>query len=128
MFEDKGVRKFILFSVSFGAICFMCAWVLSKSLTQHSFTGVYMLIPLIMCVTIVLHIILVEASKKAPIKFINKFMAFSGIKLFFYFLVILMYIYFIKRDIVLFLCAFLSLYLVYTILEISAILKYLKKN
>jgi hypothetical protein len=128
MFGDRAIRKFILFSVGIAAISFMMAWILSLSYKEHYFTGVYMLIPAIMFITIIVHVLLVEASKKSPIKFINKFLASSGIKLFLYFLIILAYIFFIKLDIVLFLCAFLSLYLVFTILEISAILNYLKKN
>ena len=128
MFGDRAIRKFIGFSLGISAISFLIAWLLSLSYKQYNFTGVYLLIPAIMLITIIVHVLLVEASKKSPIKFINKFLAFSGIKLFLYFIIILAYIYFIKRDIVLFLCAFLSLYLVFTILEISAILNYLKKN
>ncbi len=128
MFKDRAIRKFIGFSFGISALSFLVAWLLSLNYKQYSFTGVYMLIPAIMFITIIVHVLLVEASKKSPIKFINKFLASSGIKLFLYFLIILAYIYFIKRDIVLFLCAFLSLYLVFTILEISAILDYLKKN
>lgn len=128
MFKDKAIRKFIFYSVIIGLISFILAWILSRIYTQYSFMGVFLLIPFIMTITIVLQVLLVDASKKAPIKFINKFMASSGIKLFLYFLIILAYIYFIKRDIILFLCAFLSLYLIYTVLEISAILNYLKKN
>jgi phosphatidylserine synthase len=128
MFGDRAIRKFIGFSLGISAISFLIAWLLSLSYKQYNFTGVYLLIPAIMLITIIVHVLLVEASKKSPIKFINKFLASSGIKLFLYFIIILAYIYFIKRDIVLFLCAFLSLYLVFTILEISAILNYLKKN
>jgi len=128
MFNDRAVRKFIYYSLAIGGISFIITWILGKNLVQYNFTSVYFLIPFIMAVTIVLHLLLVKASKKAPIKFINNFMASSGIKLFVYFLIILAYIYFIKQDIILFLCAFLSLYFVFTILEISAILNYLKKN
>src|ERR1035437_4382787 len=128
MFGDRAIRKFIVFTLGISAISFLIAWLLSLSYKQYNFTGVYLLIPAIMLITIIVHVLLVEASKKSPIKFINKFLASSGIKLFLYFIIILAYIYFIKRDIVLFLCAFLSLYLVFTILEISAILNYLKKN
>jgi hypothetical protein len=128
MFQDKGIRKFIIISAIIGLTCIVITWFLSLNFKMHSFIGVYMIIFLVMATTIILHAVLVAASKKAPIKFINKFMALSGLKLFFYFLIILAYIYFIKQDIILFLCAFLIVYLLYTILEISSILSYLKKN
>ena len=128
MFGDRAIRKFIGFSLGIAAISFLIAWALSLNYKQYNFTGIYMLIPAVMLITVIVHVLLVEASKKSPIKFINKFLASSGIKLFLYFLIILAYIYFVKHDIVLFLCAFLSLYMVFTILEISAILNYLKKN
>jgi uncharacterized membrane protein len=87
-----------------------------------------LLIPFIMLVTILLHSILIIASKNNPNKFINKFMASSGLKLMLYLVVIIIYVFFVKRDIILFICAFLSLYLMFTVLEISAIINHLKKN
>jgi len=129
MIRDKSLRKFIFLSLLIAGFCTLIAWSLSNtSFKQYNFTAVYFLIPMIMLITIILHSLLVLASKKTPIRFINKFMAFSGLKLLLYFFIILGYIYFIKQDIVLFLCAFLSLYLIFTTLEISSILSYLKKK
>jgi hypothetical protein len=129
MIQDQSLRKFILKSFLISVFCFLIAWTLSNtSFKQHYFSGVFWLIPLIMVITMTIHSLLVAASKKNPAKFINKFMAFSGLKLLLYFFIILAYIYFIKQDIILFLCAFLSLYFIFTILEISSILSYLKKK
>jgi len=129
MIPDQSLRKFILKSFVISLFCFLIAWTLSKtSYAQHNFSGVFWLIPLIMVITMTIHSLLITASKNKPVKFINKFMAFSGLKLLLYFFIILAYIYFIKQDIILFLCAFLSLYIIFTILEISSILSYLKKK
>jgi len=129
MVQNQPIRKFIIRSLVIAGFCFFLAWILSQTfLKQLNFTGVYLLIPFIMLVTILLHSILIIASKNNPNKFINKFMASSGLKLMLYLVVIIIYVFFVKRDIILFICAFLSLYLMFTVLEISAIINHLKKN
>ena len=95
---------------------------------EKSFASLFFLIPFVMFVTILFHFVLIKASAKNPQRFVGKFAAFSGIKLMIYLISILVYAFVIKNGIVIFLIGFLIIYLLFTILEISAILKFLKKS
>jgi len=128
MFQNQESRKFILVALIIAVLSGFLAWVLNITvLKQHYFVGVYLCIPFIMLVTIVIHSFL-TISKNEPKKFINRFMAISGIKLFLYLIVIVIYTLAVNRDNIIFVISFFSLYVIYTITEISVILAYLKKN
>lgn len=129
MFQTQENRKFVLIALIIAIVSGFLAWVLNISvLSQHYFVGVYLCIPFIMLVTIAIHLFLTKVSKNEPKKFINRFMATSGIKLFLYLIVIAVYTLSVNRDNILFVIAFFFLYVIYTITEISVILNYLKKN
>jgi len=86
-----------------------------------------LLIPLVLSVTtIVLHNALLKASKKTPIKFINKFMLVTAIKLLLYLLFVLIFILLWSPYAIPFLVIFFTLYLFLIVLEIRALLKFLK--
>jgi hypothetical protein len=91
------------------------------------FIGFYGVILFLAVVTILFHIFLVSASNLRPATFINRFVALTGIRLFLFLIVILVYIFLIKYQPVSFLLTFLCGYFVYTVFEVVAILKYLKK-
>jgi hypothetical protein len=104
------------------------AFLVQKSFfPSRSFKGVYLLVPFVMLVTSSVHYILMKVSSN-PRTFIGKFVAFSGLKLIIFLIAILVYAFLIKNEVVIFMLGFLITYFVFTILEISAILKFLKKK
>lgn len=122
------IRKFIIQSLTTAVICFMLVFVIKySSLTVFTFKSLYFLIPFVTSVTVLFHFMLVKAANASNILFVNKFLAFSGIKLMVYMLTIIIYIFFIKFEPVVFLLSFVLLYLIFTVLEITSLLKYFKK-
>ena len=96
-------------------------------LPQKPFGSVYFLVPFVMSVTIVFHWLLMKASVVNPGRFIGKFVAFSGLKLMIYLITIVVFAFGVKVEIFIFMASFFTLYLLYTIIEIRAMLKFLKK-
>jgi len=86
-----------------------------------------LLIPLILSVTTIwLHNTLLNASKKAPLKFINKFLMVTAVKLLLYLFIVLIFILLWSAYAIPFLVIFFTLDIVFTYLEINNLLKFLK--
>ena len=81
---------------------------------------------LLVLVTSLLHRKLVLTGQERPVKFINMFMAVTGIKLMAYLVAILLYVMLLTEFAMPFIAIFFSLYIVFTIIEINGLLKYLK--
>ncbi len=78
-------------------------------------------------VTSLIHIILVKAAESSPRKFLTYFMALTGVKLFGYLIIILIYAL-LKREAALgFVMLFLVLYFLYSAFEVITLLKHFKK-
>lgn len=73
-------------------------------------------------------ILLLSPKEKNPAKFINRFILLTGIKFFFLFMVVLLYLIFNKTYVVSFLIYVLILYAGYSISSYSVILTNNKKN
>ena len=78
-------------------------------------------------VTSLLHKKLILSSKERPQKFINMFMAVTGIKLMLYLFFILIFIITLTEFAIPFLAIFFPLYIIYTILEINQLLAFFNK-
>ena len=119
--------RFLTSCIAIGALCLTTAFLVQRFIfPARSFSGVYLVIPFVMLVTAVVHYVLIKASSN-PRTFIGKFAAFSGLKLLVYLIAILIYAFSVKNEIVIFMLSFLITYFIFTIFEISAILKFLKK-
>jgi len=81
---------------------------------------------LLASVTYFLHKKLILTSSDRPVKFINMFMAVTGIKLLTYLVVILIYVMLLTQYAIPFLGIFFPLYIIYTFIEISSLLRFLK--
>jgi hypothetical protein len=126
--KEKSFLRFLVSCCIAGAICLAAAFFVQHfALPLKSFKGVYFLVPFVLLVTIVVHFVLIKASSN-PRTFVGKFVAFSGLKLIIFLMAILIYAFLVKDEVVLFMMSFLITYFIFTILEISAILKFLKKN
>lgn len=125
--KEKPFLRFLFLCVIAGVLCLAVAFIVQKFFFPlKSFTSVYFLIPFVMLVTAVVHYVLIKASTN-PRTFIGKFVAFSGLKMIVFLIAILIYAFSIKNEVVIFMLSFLITYFIFTILEISAILKFLKK-
>ncbi|HEY0029715.1 MAG TPA: hypothetical protein VGC65_03065 [Bacteroidia bacterium] len=78
-------------------------------------------------VTTLLHFVLIKAAEESPRKFVVLFMASTGIKLFTYLIIILLYAL-LKREAALgFVLFFLVMYFFYTVFEVITLLKHFRK-
>jgi len=86
-----------------------------------------LLTPLLLSFTTIwLHGLLIKASEKTPMRFVNQFMMVTGIKLLLYLVFILVFILAWSPYAIPFLIIFFSLYIIFTVLEINELLKFLK--
>jgi len=87
-----------------------------------------LIVPIIEAViTSVLHKKLILSSKERPQKFINMFMAVTGIKLMIYLFSILIFIITLTEFAIPFLSIFFPLYIIYTFIEIKQLLAFFEK-
>lgn len=127
--KNNPFLRFCISSILLAVVCIGIVLVAGVSISsEHSFASLYFVIPFIMAITILFHYVLIRASAVNPRNFVGKFAAFSGVKLMIYMVSILIYAFAIKKEVVVFLMGFLIIYLLFTILEISSILKFLKKS
>jgi len=80
----------------------------------------------IMSVTLLAHRYLLKSCSGKPNRFINRFLALTTVKLLGYLLVITAYAFINRPDAVPFIAAFLVYYVIYSVFEVTALLKYLK--
>ena len=126
---SDAIKKFLLKAVITSLICYIIVIAISFLLTKKtSFLEVYLFIPYIMLINLGFHILLIKASVSNNMLFVNKYIAFSGIKLFIYLISILIYLIFIKFEIVVFLLSFIIIYFIFTVAEITSLLQIFKKN
>ena len=127
--KENAFLKFLLSCLLLGVVCLTTAFLLQKyALPTRSFKGVYLIIPFVMLVTAIIHYVLLKASVSNPRTFIGKFVAFSGLKMFIFLIAILIYVFAVKNEVVIFMLGFLTTYFIFLVFEISAILKFLKKS
>jgi hypothetical protein len=77
--------------------------------------------------TALIHIVLVKASEESPKKFVTSFLALTGLKLFTYLIIILIYALFKRQAALGFVVFFLAMYLLYSMFEIITLLRHFKK-
>lgn len=94
--------------VEFSAIhiSFLCLFMFGSTLMVHHFT--------------------VKASEENPRTFPTYFMAITGLKMLAYLVALGIYVFIFKQSSIPVVIGFLVLYVIYTILEVSSILKFLK--
>ncbi len=99
-----------------------------KWFPEKYFTYFYGVILLVCAVTIIFHLLLIKAAASRPLAFMNKFIAFTGIKLLLYLIVIAGYLIIVGIQPVSFVMVFLFSYFIFTSFEVISILEHLKKN
>ena len=123
----KELKRFNLNLLIIAALSYLIMAILFFFVWPNQFHFSILFIPILLAgTTYVLHRKLIITSSDRPIKFINMFMAVTGIKLLVYLIVILLYVMFLTPYAIPFLAVFFPLYIVYTFIEISSLLKFLK--
>ena len=79
-------------------------------------------------VTLAVHYLLLKASEKSPGSFVTRFMLVSFLKLLFYIIVLIAYLFLNKSDVLRFTVSYLVLYVLYSAFEITSITRFSKKN
>jgi len=126
---NKSIVRFSIQSVIVAIIlCILGLAAFKNWFPEKYFSGFYAVIILVFGVTVFFHSILVKAAANQNMTFINKFLAFTGLKLLLYLFFIVGYIFLIGTQPVSFLLTFLLTYLVFTVFEVVSILEFLKKN
>ncbi len=88
----------------------------------------YFLIPAVLyIITILLHHKLVQTAERKPEKFVPVFLGITGIKLITYLTLVMAYVWVWTNHVVPFITIFFSIYIIFTVVEISALLKFLKQ-
>lgn len=77
-------------------------------------------------VTLIVHLVLMKAAEKSFNKFLPRFMGATFVKLMFYLVVLVTYVFFHHSEAVTFILIFGIAYLLYTAFEVIAILRYFK--
>ncbi|MFM1876078.1 MAG: hypothetical protein RL266_1815 [Bacteroidota bacterium] len=88
-----------------------------------SFCGLFMF-----GTSVAVHHFTVKASHEKPTLFPTYFMAITGLKMLTYLIALGVYVYIFKDSATPVIIAFLTLYVIYTVLEVSSALKYFKKT
>lgn len=116
--------QLVLFSIfTMGILLF---WQQYASLRFQTDLG-WLLWGFFIVVTALIHIILVKSSEQSPRNFITYFMAITGMKLFGYLTIILIYALFKGKEALGFVILFLVMYFLHSIFEVITLLKHLKK-
>lgn len=120
----KKIVPFFLRLIAFSVILLMLAYILKLLLPENSMTPAlpYLFI-LFLLTTAIVHWILIRITALNPSKFVSYFMLATSVKLIIYFLALLVYIFFFRSGILSFIITFLTLYIFYTVFEVTAILK-----
>lgn len=117
--------QLIAFSVFAGGILLLWQQYASERFQTHL---AWYLLGFFIVVTALIHIVLMKAADENPKKFIIWFMAITGVKLFTYLIIIMIYGLLKGSEALGFVILFLVLYLLYSAFEVVTLLRYLKKN
>jgi uncharacterized membrane protein len=78
-------------------------------------------------VTGLIHHILISAGKKKPAHFIRTFMTLTTLKLLVFVLLVLAYVFINRAEALGFAIGFLAMYLLFTVFEVTSLLKHFKQ-
>jgi len=126
MNDSSEIKKFNIKIALITALSYVIIAVVFFGIIPQKFHYSLLIIPILLAtVTALLHRKLILAGNKRPQKFITIFMAITGIKLLSYLFILLIYILLLTQYAIPFLLIFFVLYIIYTVVEIFSILKYL---
>lgn len=117
------IKKISLFSFLLAALLFLWNNRADRKAYVEDLWIAYLLI---LSVTILTHYLLTKAGEKNPAHFIRSYMALTGVKLFLYLIVIVIYCLVKPATAMNFSIAFLAIYFLFSSFEVIALLKHFK--
>lgn len=120
------------FLLSVAVLTAMCAgleyWWNLHAAEEMKFSNGYLMLGIFAVSVVAVHSFLLQSSKGEPKAFVNKFMAATFIKLFFYMFVLVFFLFLTETNKKALALHFLFFYAVYTVLEVSMLISALKKK
>lgn len=124
MNEIKAFNRWLLL---FTVITYAIMAVVFKFVLPEQFHMSLIAVPIVLAmVTMILHKKLIVSSTERPQKFVNMFMAMTGIKLLLYLFIVLIYVMVFTEFAIPFIAIFFTVYILFASLEVNSLLKYLK--
>jgi len=115
------LRNLLIFSLVFVLIYLLFSYILPSQFFSLSLPYLF---PFFIAVSLLSYHLLLKALHRRFSKFVNSFLAITGIKLFFFMLVLVIHILLFRSDAIAFSLNFFILYLGYTIFETVSLVKY----
>ncbi len=126
---DAGLKKFTLLLFSLTVVLTLIGFLVMKYFVPDYYYMGFLFLPLLLFViTIGVHQYLIIASQGDNKKFTYKYLGATGLKMFVYLILIVIYLLLDREHAVPFLICFLILYVFYSLFEVLSVLKYLKNN
>lgn len=120
---DIRLKKFISKIIIFSLILILLSFGLFATvLNQYYFQAFPMLFVIFISLSVIVHSMLLKASKKRPMRFSTDFMLATMLKLFIYSSFVGIFIYFDRESMKPFVISFMAMYFAYTFFEIKILL------
>jgi len=126
---NTGFKKFALQLLVITIFITLAGFLLLKYAIPEFFFSGFLFMPLVLyLITLGVHRYLLVSSQEENHRFTYKFMGATGVKMFIYLVLIVIYLLTDREHAVPFLICFLILYVLYSVFEVLSVLKYLKNN
>jgi len=122
--------KLFLFKVSILSVALLVIYgiLINSFLKLYSFNIFPFLLLYFIVITICTYFILLKTNALSQIKFINRYILLTTIRLFLNIIIIIVYLFNYKSTAIIFVITFLFLYAIYSVFEIISILSIIKKK
>ena len=125
---SEASKKFIIKVSLFSLILYIIATALFSTVLKIYYVPAFPFqLLLIATVTSIGHLLVIRASAQNTIKFTTAFMGSVTLKLLIYLFFLLIYLWIDHSQVVPFVLTFMTLYLAYTIFEVTEVLRFIKK-
>ncbi len=123
------IRKFVLGCLLIAAIVALIGAILFTTFLNAYYLPVFpYLLVFVVTISILVHYILIRAAIKNPQKFYTNYLITFGIKFFGYLLLIVIYFFVIKQNLIAFSMAVIFLYVIFSFYEVRSLLAFLKRS
>jgi hypothetical protein len=123
------LRRFVFNMFVLGLVLTAAGYGMFRFVVPDAYFPLFPIVPFFLfAVTIIMHMYLIRASRDDARKFTSKYLGAMGVKLFIYIVFLAIFLALDTKHAVPFLVSFLVCYAAFTLLEVIAILKHLKRT
>lgn len=123
--SSRFILTLLIFSVLAGVVLFL----LSGFIPVKYFSTLYpFILAFYFAESLIVHLVISKSVEKKPIRFVNRFMMITGVKLMVYLVIMVVYAVVNKEEALGFIIIFFALYLFYTPLQVIFALKLVKRQ